>query len=262
MLASKSTVFAVLILVCNLHSIDAATCRIPDPGRIPALGGTGGDVYSLLSAANQACTAACTTCGQAACTAARAANAVAGIISTTAGVNGCPTMRQLGFEICPTITFNNDADSPAADGESFFQSVTGMTFATHQTTGIDFAAAYQSTPQFSNVANTPERLLVGQAGLLTYANANSLTVCPCIGPVTTTCPICGCNDFGMPTSAPTGIPTMAPTAASSTTDLGQTFSASRSDDSLSGGAIAGIVIGSVVGAALVIGAGVMIGSTK
>lgn len=262
MLASKSTVFAVLILVCNLHSIDAATCRIPDPGRIPALGGTGGDVYSLLSAANQACTAACTTCGQTACTAARAANAVAGIISTTAGQNGCPTMRQLGFEICPTITFNTETDSPAADGESFFQSVTAMTFATHPTTGINFAAAYQATPQFSNVANTPERLLVGQAGLLTYANAGSLTVCPCVGPVTTTCPICGCNDFGMPTSAPTGIPTMAPTAASSTTDLGETFSASRSDDSLSGGAIAGIVIGSVVGAALVIGAGVMIGSTK
>lgn len=267
-LTLKSTTFAVLILVCNLHSIDAATCRIPQPGRIPALGGTGGDVYSLLSAANEACTAACTTCGQTACTAVRAANALAGITLTnggqtgTTGANGCPTMQQLGAEICPTISFAAPTTGGAA-GESFFQSVTAMTFGPQATTGIDFAATYAAEIQgFSNVVNTPTVLGADQAGLLTAAAAGQLTVCPCQGPVTTTCPVCGCNDFGMPTSAPTAIPTTAPTAASSTTDLGSTFTSTSSDDSLSGGAIAGIVIGSVVGAALVIGAGVMIGSSK
>merc|ERR1711937_1009349 len=56
-------------------------------------------------------------------------------------------------------------------------------------------------------------------------------------------------------------PWTAPTAVtSSPVSDGSTWSMTSTDNDLSGGAIAGIVIGSIVGAALVIGAGVMIGS--
>merc|ERR1712139_157620 len=93
------------------------------------------------------------------------------------------------------------------------------------------------------------------------AVANVGHICNCLTANPNTCAYCGCNDLGVPTAAPTAIPTTAPTAAtSSPTDGGNSITGGNSDDSLSGGAIAGIVIGSIVGAALVIGAGVMIGS--
>merc|ERR1712100_159046 len=254
MLTSKFTIFAVLILVCSLHSIDAANCRIPGPGRIPTVAGGGakGDIYSIMGQADQDCTAPCVACGQTGATTARADSDVAGITGGTggsAGVNGCPTMPQLGAEICPTIQFTT-ADATAAS-ESFFASVTGQALSAQSTEG--------STT--SSLINTGVTSVQTQAGLVDNNNAARLNLCPCQGSVTTTCPICGCADFGMPTSAPTAIPTTAPTAASSTTGVSEAINVSASgDDNLSGGAIAGIVIGSVVGAALVIGAGVMIGS--
>merc|ERR1711966_96103 len=83
-------------------------------------------------------------------------------------------------------------------------------------------------------------------------------ICPCLIANVRAGTNCGCAWFGVPTSAPTGIPTTAPTVSTSSPTSDGGYSFSTGDSNLSGGAIAGIVIGSIVGAALIIGAGVMI----
>jgi len=87
--------------------------------------------------------------------------------------------------------------------------------------------------------------------------ATRLNFCPCLTALANNCPVCGCDDIGIPSAAPTSAPTTAPTVATNApTD---SWSIDLNDDSLSAGDIAGIVIGAVGGSFLFLLIGVLVG---
>lgn len=204
--------------------------------------------YSCLSAASQACTAACIACGQTIGTDVPGAGVIAG-----PGLGTAAAVQNIGTAICPSVTYTATEGGDATN--SAFLGVPAHTADNIDTASPAFAmSGLGSASQFMRqTANDPWDEIA--------ANAARYYICPCVITAARAGTNCGCAWMGVPTSAPTAIPTTAPTASTSspTGSGGYSFS-HATDNDLSGGAIAGIVIGSIVGAALIIGAGVMIGS--
>jgi hypothetical protein len=239
---------AVVVLASSFHSADAncqlqkiyGTTVVPLTGTPLTMG-----AYNVLSDSGGICTAACSACGQS-----------AGISDSLLGDAIFPAaiVEGIGAGICPTITFTDTValTVPADNCPGL-----GIGPVATAVSGIRFNAG--STGGLISQGLSGDNAVVVCNSAATVANIAKF--CNCVTTNVNTCSFCGCADLGIPTSAPTGIPTTAPTAAtSSPTSGGNSITGGNSDDSLSGGAIAGIVIGSIVGAALVIGAGVMIGS--
>jgi len=243
----KLTISAVLLLASSLHSADAAACQLRQIYGTTAVPltttpATMGE-YNTLGLPNTACAAACTACG---------GNTVGAEDGAGTGANfPTETVQAIGSGICPTINFATTVAGATATscpglGINAVATAPGLLFAAGVTGALTSSGIHC-------IAGDP----VGCNDVVAVANVGH--ICNCLTANPNSCAYCGCNDLGVPTAAPTAIPTTAPTAATSSPTNGGAITAS-SDDSLSGGAIAGIVIGSVVGAALVIGAGVMIGS--
>jgi len=242
----KLAISAVVLLAFSHHFTDA-TCQlaqsygataVPQSGNAETIG-----QYNTVGDAGATCTTACGACGQA-----------VGIVDSENGdIFPVTVMTGIAQGICPTINYGftaaaTDAVNCPGFGAAPVQTAPGVLYSSGVTGGLNSQGVF------------------GKAdGAVTCFNAAAVTglakICSCVTDNRNTCSFCGCADFGIPTAAPTAIPTTAPTAAtSSPTTGGNAITGGSSDDSLSGGAIAGIVIGSVVGAALIIGAGVMIGS--
>merc|ERR1719198_2653042 len=229
----KVMVSVAILLAISLHTTDGQACQIPSEVVISS--SVANTVYNVLGAAN-------TNCGTQA------------------------TVNTVANAICPTITYSNLVAADAANnlaGLGIGVPAAVQTFTANGAAGglgiaILGANANLRTDREATVGMLVSngRRTTGAADIAVNPGASTGIgfICPCLMAAATvnTCAICGCNNLGVPSAAPTAA-TGAPTSGSSALF-------SSSDDSLSGGAIAGIVIGSIVGAALVIGAGVMIGS--
>jgi len=264
MSSMKMTVLVAILLAISLRTTDGQACQIPSEVVISA--SIANTVYNTLGAAGSDCQTACQACGQ----------TVAGGVDS--GQTNFATQAQVDVvanAICPAITYSNLVAVDAANnlaGLGIGVPATVQTFTANGVVGGLGIATLTTTANF----RTDREATVGQlvsngrrsmgAGNDLAANPGGATgigyICPCLMAAASvnSCAICGCVNIGVPTAAPTAIPTTVPTAATGAPTSGSNALFSSSDDSLSGGAIAGIVIGSIVGAALVIGAGVMIGS--
>jgi len=265
MVSAKLFCVALLVAVAiNLHSTDAA-CSLPVPTDTAAAAQT--SLFQVMTTeATETCAAACTACGM-------NLGADAGIagIAAAPSYNTQALMNALGTSLCPNIAYNtaqtanagDDTACPAGNPRFNVPAVTAQP-AAYPTT-VNIAGGMTATGQTSCTVFDGTSIEAWTAATAMFG-----AICACLVDATNTCArttspasggICGCTDFGVPTLAPTGIPTSAPTVVtSSPVSDGSTWSVTGTDNDLSGGAIAGIVIGSIVGAALVIGAGVMIGS--
>jgi len=229
MMAKQAMYIAALLFV--VHSATAQDCRID-----------GGTQYTHLetTAATAGTDAGCTACGS--------GTVVTSITAAASTITTAAQMAALVNNICPTIVFRYP-DAGVASPSISSAAATGYFVNGQNEAEGGYGGTAQAFFQAGDFANAAPA-------------ANTRALVPCSTPVTTTaCPLCGCNDLGIPTQAPTaatGAPTAAPTGVPTSDPFSITVSGN--DNDLSGGAIAGIVIGSVVGAALVIGAGVMIGS--
>jgi len=230
------SVTVLVAIVINLHSTDGLACQLPQTFTTGAAS-TATSQYSTMSALNQNCASACFACGQ-----------VLGADTqpTSGSLTGTVMQTTLGPAICPSLTY---AAPAANDG----------------TTAGSITAAFLSSTYTLNTANTA--ISIGsrqqQVTTVTFVDPTvaqvdataALLICPCLYATANTCPICGCDDLGLPTAAPTNSPTTAPTFATDS----PTNSINISDDSLSSGDIAGIVIGAVAGSFLFLLIGVLVG---
>jgi len=258
----------LLAIAFNLHHADAA-CRFDVPTNTAQQ--TMGSMWSVMSgtitaagaATVETCTAACQACG-------------AATVGTDTGANGMgpapaydtiAEMTAFAQSVCPTITYTVTQGVLAAAACPIGDPRLGAPASTLTQASAQEAGADGNSLQAINVAAIAScegaALAVTAWADLAPAAAIFGQMCPCttttaMNAVSAACPVCGCAALGIPTAAPTAAPTLAPTSQSPTTT--ESWSYSSTDNELSGGAIAGIVIGSVVGAALIIGAGVMIGS--
>lgn len=264
------SVTLLLAIAFNLHHADAA-CRLAVPTNTAQV--SMADMWSVMSgtisaagaATVETCTAACTACGAAGIGSDSGANGV----GPAPAYDTIAEMQAFAQTICPTITYTvtqsatDAANNVCTAGDPRIGAPTAtLTQASAQEFGADgnnlqaLNSAAVSSCEGQAAAATAWADLAAAAAIFGQ-------ICPCdvgsaMNAVSTACPVCGCAELGIPTAAPTVAPTLAPTSQSPTTT--ESWSYSSTDNELSGGAIAGIVIGSVVGAALIIGAGVMIGS--
>jgi len=272
----SATLFVAIAI--SLHSTDAA-CHLPVPTHTAEAAET--SMFAVLSGTGtnvaQSCTAACNACGWG------NVGADAGTVSLSAApaYDTAAEMLVLGNSICPTIEYDAVQTDPLIAGGNCGAGVPNFSAAAYVTilqntdanagaddpdeignnSGLSSTATSMcgtGTPGVTGVAAATVQAAWNPPGADAYG-----TICPCLVAgatgTRTACTVCTCDFFGVPTAAPTATPTMAPTTLEPTSD-GSGISYTAGDNELSGGAIAGIVIGSIVGAALIIGAGVMIGS--
>jgi len=251
---------SVAILAIHLQCVEAqgtVACRLPLTYNAQTTN-AGSNVYNTLGVAGATCDATCTQGGQACAgdtnSDVQCAVAVDSLCSsladgTTASAEGQANLLALGNAICPTITTTTaTAQVPAAANQP--ASFPNPAFLAGSNAGLNTAVVglQGADPWTCTVAPPAANSPICACRTNAVAQSDALALCTCA-------------HFGVPTGAPTGIPTTAPTAVvtNAPTDS-SSWTVTSNDDSMSGGAIAGIVIGSIVGAALVIGAGVMIGT--
>jgi len=246
-MATMKLACIALLLAINLHQTAAQNGCLMPPETITYQATLTDASYSCLSAASQACAAACVACGQTAGTDTAGAGVIAG-----PGLGTAAAVQNIGAAICPTITYT--ATEGAADSNAAWLGVPAPV-----ADNINLAPPVANTQGLGSASQHMRGTTAADAWDALGANAARHYICPCTITAARSGTACSCAFLGVPTSAPTAIPTTAPTAStSSPTNGGASYN--TGDNDLSGGAIAGIVIGSIVGAALIIGAGVMIGS--
>merc|ERR1712086_338309 len=226
------SVTLLVAFAINLHSTDAEPCQLPYT-LATGTANTATSAYTTMSTVQQNCAAACFACGQ----------AVGADAADTAGSLLGTAMSTLGTAICPSLTFAPPTADAGADPASF----TGTTVILAGTTTATIA---------SLVAPAVTQAFVDVTSAGAAASPVQL-ICPCLTASANTCAVCGCEDFGLPTTAPSMAPTSFPTQH--TDDSSTTGDINLSDDSLSSGAIAGIVIGAVGGSFLFLLIGVLVG---
>merc|ERR1719506_732897 len=252
----KLTMPVALLLAINLHST-AGQCQLPAEYATNGVAASG--IFTTLSDVSQACTTACLRCGQA---------VGADMTDTfTTALDTAAEMNALAQSICPAIAYSFIVH-PA--GQTANLPSIGVAQAAAATTpatipGMLVRADTGATEVFEVVShgffssNTVTQTAAGLANLATGAQ-----VCPCLTTATggtgagaNTCPICTCSFIGVPTMTPTQAPTSFPTQHLDTEEEGSSYS--FSDDALSAGDIAGIVIGAVGGSFLLLLIGVLVG---
>jgi len=244
-----------LLLAINLHSAEGQ-CQLPS--EIATNGVAASGVFSTLSDVSQACTTACLRCGQA---------AAADMADTfTTGLDTAAEMTALANSICPAIAYSFVVHPTAQNTQLPSMGVAQATAAVATVPGMLVRAdtGGTSTEAFEIVSHgffTVNTVTQTAAGIATLTTG--VQVCPCLTTTTggtgsgaNTCPICTCSYLGIPTMTPTQAPTSFPTQH---VEIEETSSYSFSDDALSAGDIAGIVIGAVGGSFLFLLIGVLVG---
>merc|ERR1712054_304409 len=236
MLAAKLTFSLAILFAISLPSTNGQ-CQLPSTHAVDGVAASG--LYTTLSQILQTCTQACLVCGQTV-GAATAANPTS--FDTQA------EMQALGATICPTVSY---ATTAATDGNPMQIGITTVV------AGGGSLIRDATTSLMTSTGTHQGAFVTVPAGVATLTGAGQ--VCQCLTTNSNTCQVCGCAFLGLPTSAPTSSPTTAPTVNTASPTDSSYWNVNLSDDSLSAGDIAGIVIGAVGGSFLFLLIGVLVG---